>query len=190
MIITLSGYPGSGKSTVKNALAAALHLKKYSAGDMRGKMAMARGITIDQLNEIGMTDSSTDLEADKFQENLGKTEDDFVIDGRVSYHFIPQSIKIFLTVDPQVAAERVFAARAKAGSDRGDEPAYASVEAAKRSLMERFAHDRARYQKWYGIDFWDESQYDLVLDTTGRSPAETTQKILDFVAARQKDANS
>jgi len=187
MIITLSGYPGSGKSTVKELLSKELGLKKYSAGDMRGKLAMERGITIDELNRIGLTDPSTDAHADEYQAKLGKTEDNFVIDGRVSWHFIPHSYKVYLKVDPQLAAERVFKART-AGKDRADEPDYASVEETKATIQKRYENDRVRYQKWYNIDFWDESKYDLVIDTTGQKAEETVQQILKYIKANPKAA--
>ena len=59
MIITISGIPGSGKTTVGRMLAEKLGYKFYSIGDLRGKMAMERGMTIDQLNELGKTDGRT-----------------------------------------------------------------------------------------------------------------------------------
>ncbi|MCX6741353.1 MAG: AAA family ATPase, partial [Candidatus Parcubacteria bacterium] len=46
MIITLSGKPGSGKTTVAKILAEKLGYKFYSTGDLRGQMAMKRGLTI------------------------------------------------------------------------------------------------------------------------------------------------
>ena len=64
MIITISGKPGSGKSTVAKIIAAKLGLNKYSIGDLRGKMALDRGITIDELNEVGEKEDFTDKEAD------------------------------------------------------------------------------------------------------------------------------
>ncbi len=40
MIITIAGMPGSGKTTVAKILADKLNLKRYSMGDLRGKMAL------------------------------------------------------------------------------------------------------------------------------------------------------
>lgn len=190
MIITLSGLAGAGKSTVKDGLAKALGLKKYSVGAMRGKMAMDRGMTIHQLNALGMTEAFTDKEVDEYQTELGKKEDGFVIDGRMSWYFIPQSIKVFLDVDPAVAAKRIYDDKIAGTTDRSDEPAYKDVEEAKTALLERTESDRQRYQKWYGVDYMDRAQYDLVIDTSGLKPEETLQKVLDFVASRPKAANS
>lgn len=181
MIITLGGLPGAGKSTIKNLLAEELGLKAYSMGDMRGEMAKARGLTIDELNDIGLNDASTDSEVDAFQKTLGDTQDDFVIDGAMSWYFLPQSKKIYLAVDPQVAAERIFNDRQN-NPNRNDEPEYASVEETRKTLAARAAHNDRRYQKWYKANYLDPKNYDLVIDTSYLTTDEVLQKILEFVA--------
>ena len=96
MIITISGQAGSGKSTVASLVSKALHFKHYSIGDMRRKMAEERGLTLTQLNKLGETQDFTDREVDDFQRRIGQEEDDFAIDGRTSWYFIPHSIAIYL----------------------------------------------------------------------------------------------
>lgn len=185
MIVTISGMPGSGKSTIKALIAERFGLTPYSAGDMRGKVALERGLTIDELNALGETEAFTDRDVDEYQTRLGKTEDNFVIDGRLSWHFIPQSIKIFLTIDPSVGARRIFEAKRSAPGSRSDEPLYANVEAAERAIAERIASDHARYEKWYGINFEDPAHYDLVIDTTSKTPEEVLESIVNFIQAGQ-----
>lgn len=177
MIIALSGLSGTGKTTIKNLLAERLGLKSYSMGDLRGKMALERGMTIDELNALGMNDSSTDREVDEFQTTLGKTEDNFIIDGRLSWYFIPQSFKIRLTVDPTVAATRIFNAK-RNETGREDEPDFSSIEETEHILADRIAQDEVRYQKWYGFSLKNDGKYDLVVDTTHRTPAEIIDVIL------------
>lgn len=185
MIITLSGMPGSGKSTVRTLLAKRLGLREYSVGDMRGKMALERGMTIDEFNLLGQTQDFTDKEADAYQTKLGETEDDFVIDGRMSWHFIPKSVKVFLDVDGTEAARRIYEAKRRNPSGRTDEPLYASITDAEAALAERVASDSARYKKWYNADFLDRSHYDLVIDTTHKTPEETLNAILTHIETRQ-----
>src|SRR3989338_8656535 len=98
MIITISGMPGSGKTTVANKIAKKLKLRHYSMGDLRGEVALKHGMNIDELNKLGEKKRWTDKEIDDYQRRLGKTQDNFIIDGRLSWYFIPKSIKIFLNV--------------------------------------------------------------------------------------------
>ncbi len=181
MIITLSGLPGAGKSTIKNLLAEQLNLKKYSMGDMRGKMAKDRGLTIDELNELGMTEAFTDHDTDAFQKRLGETEDNFVIDSWLGWHFIPHSHKVFLDVDPTVGATRILADRGH-NPNRDDEPDYQSIEETQEVLAKRVAQTHTRYQKWYGVDFLDKSHYDLVIDTSNLSTEEVMKQILALIS--------
>jgi len=166
MIISISGAPGSGKTSVGKIVAERLGMPFYSVGGIRGKMALDRGITLDELNRIGENDPTTDTSVDEYQRELGNKEDDFVIEGRLSWHFIPHSFKVYLDCEPHEAARRIHEARKRESEGRGDEPMYASVDEAERILAERVASDIRRYRAYYGIDYRDPSHYDLVLDTT------------------------
>ncbi|KKW30903.1 MAG: Cytidylate kinase [Candidatus Uhrbacteria bacterium GW2011_GWD2_52_7] len=181
MIIALSGLAGSGKSTIKSMLAKRLGYKAYSVGDLRGKMALDRGITIDQLNDIGMEHDYTDKDVDNYQTQLGKQEDNFVIDGWLSWFFIPHAVKVFLSVDPDEGARRIYEAKKNNPQARKDEPDYPSVEAAKAAIAARTASNASRYKKWYNADFLDLSHYDLVIDTTSNPPEEVVRIIQDYL---------
>jgi len=176
MIITISGMPGSGKTTVGRILAERLRYKFYSMGDLRGKMAMERGLTIDQLNELGEKEDWTDREVDEYQKKLGKDEDNFIVDGWVSWKFIPHSFKVLLEVGHRTAAERVFR------HQRPDEDRQAAVEGMQRMLEHRLKESGERYKKYYGIaNFLDRRHYDLVVDTNRIDAEHVAQRVLDAV---------
>lgn len=184
MIISISGDPGSGKSSVAKELAKKLHFKHYSGGDMRGMLAKERGLTIDELNRLGENDPSTDKDVDARVTALGRKEDGFVIDSRTAWHFIPHSIKIYLKTDPRIAAERIFKDREQKKTTRTDEPHYSSPVDVLAHIKARVASDKKRYKQWYGFDHTDPKHYDLVLDTTGLTIEQTVERVMNFVKMR------
>jgi len=172
MIITISGLPGSGKTTVGRIVAKKLGYRFLSMGDLRGEIAMKHGMTIDQLNEIGKKESWTDKEVDGMLAEKGRSEDNFVVDGWIAFHFIPQSFKVFLTGEERVRATRIFK------DQRPDEERQKSVDVVIKMQKRRIANTDARYRKWYGVSFQDMGHYDLVVDTTKISAKQVAEKIL------------
>ncbi len=179
MIITITGVPGAGKSTIAKLLSKRLNMPWYSMGDIRGKLALERGMTIDEFNHLGETQAFTDQEVDVYQTKLGKEEDHLIIDGRLSWHFIPNSFKIFLDADENEAAQRIFDA-AKQGLRKDEEPS-ASVEETKKRVHARLASDQKRYQQYYGLNHLDRGNFDLIIDTTLLTPDQIIEQILDKI---------
>ncbi|MBI4448923.1 cytidylate kinase family protein [Candidatus Woesearchaeota archaeon] len=173
MIITIAGYPGSGKSLVGQLLAKKLNYKYYSIGDMRGEIARKHGMTIDELNKVGEKEAWTDVEVDQWQQKLGWEKDNLVMDGRTSFHFIPSSVKVLLKVSWEEGARRIMAGKA-----RSDEHQAKSIQERVKQSKARVASDKVRYMKHYGIDPCDEKNFDVVIDTTTMSPQEVVDAIL------------
>lgn len=180
MIISVTGLPGSGKTTVRNALADHFGYKRYSMGDVWGKLAMERGMTIGEANAKLKNDPTVDRQVDEYQSKLAETEDDFVIDSRLAWHFIPRSVKVFLDVDLDEAARRIFEAR-KHGIVRADEPDYQNVEEVRQAIEKRTHDDDQRYHQWYGVGYLDKTKYDLVIDTTHTPADQVVAQILTFL---------
>jgi len=186
MIITIHGPAGSGKGSVAKALAEKLHYKRYSVGDFRRLKAKELGMTLEEYNNLGEKDPSTDRKADEWQKQLGFKEDNFVIDGRTCFYFIPQSVKIFLDVNDNIAAKRIFEDNKKNPNRINQKHAKTLVEQKKIS-MERNESDRERYARWYGIkDFRDKKHYDLYIDTSRLTIEEVTDKVLGYLKGCRK----
>lgn len=182
MIITISGAPGSGKSSVAKALARRLSLRHYSVGDLRRRLAREQGLTIDEYNRLGESTDETDRKPDEYQARLGREEDDFIVDSRLGFHFIPHSFKVRLDVDHQVGAERIFRAeRAKEQAERQ----YDSVADVRRANEAREASDRKRYQMYYGISYEDDRHFDLIVDTTNKGIEDMVSIIVEAFRQRQ-----
>jgi len=167
MIISISGNQGSGKSTIATKLAEQLHWPRYYMGGMRREAAKKRGLTLAEYNKLGETDPNTDLEVDLYQQELGRTQDNFIVEGRTSWHFIPQSFKIFIYVKDEVGAQRIFDEfKTKNLEARQNEDKFQTYEEVLASIRKRHQGDKKRYQKYFGIDVFDPANYDFYLDTT------------------------
>jgi len=173
MQITVSGTPGSGKSTVAKLVAKRLGYKYYSIGGLRREAAKKRGLSILEFNRLK---EDTDKEFDDFQKKLGQ-KDNFVVDGRLSFHFIPKSVKFDFTCDIRVGAERIFK------DQRGSEKRYESVEKASEGIKKRMENDKARYMARYGINPFDEKHYDYVIDTTKITVEQVVDEVMKKLEA-------
>ena len=179
-IISIAGKPGSGKSTTAKLLAETLGLKHYSTGDFFREIGKELGLDVLATNKAAFSRADIDQKVDQRQKELGEQEDDFVIDARLGWYFIPQSFKVYLDLDFQVAAERILQSvepERRASEHLPDDPKeYAE------HLRERRETESARYEKLYGVNPGDTSNYDLVIDTEGSSPDEIAQRIIDAFA--------
>lgn len=175
MIVTISGRPGSGKSVVATRVAEQLGVSHVSAGDFMREMAEERGMSILELSRSAEEHDSIDREIDDRTSRLAEWGGDFVMDARLGWHFVPQSVKIFLDVRPEVAARRVY------GAGRGSERENVDLETTQRAIETRTASERDRYLGYYGVDYFDHGHYDLVIDTSDLSIEEVVDRILEHV---------
>lgn len=188
MIVTISGYPGSGKSTVGKLLAKKLGYRYFSIGGMRRAMARERGLTLQEFNVLGERHAFTDHQVDRWQEKLGRTHDNMVVEGRTSFHFIPHSVKIMFTVDLRQAARRIFRDRAHVRRFEASHR-YETIDDLVHGLRQRMASDSRRYKKYYRLNIYERRHYDLVINTTDILPQATVKRITDYLAkAKAKKA--
>lgn len=180
-IITLSGDIGGGKSSVAAALQQLTGYEIIGTGTIQRAIAQKRGVTPLELNQISQTDRSIDDAIDSYVVELGKARDNLIIDSRLAWHFIPAAFKVFLSVEPQVGAERVFKA------SRSDEH-NPSLEATLANNLKRQDIEDQRFNKLYQIKFRDYGNYDLVIDTSYEAPEVIAQKIKASFDARLKQA--
>ncbi len=183
MIISLSGAGGSGKSTVAQHLSEVLGWPRYYIGGLRREAAAKRGLTLAEYNKLGESDADTDKEVDEYQKKLGETEDNFIIEGRTSWYFIPHSLKIYLDVDDDEGAKRVFG-HLQQKNKRNEDRHLNSIEAVKESIRQRLTSDNLRYWQYYGIDGQKRENYDFYLNTTGLNSEEVFQRVYAFVRSR------
>lgn len=180
MIISLAGDPGSGKSTIAKKLAKKLGWPNFYIGKIRRLKAKKLGLTLAEYNRLGETDPQTDLEVDQYQKQLTKKYKNFVIEGRTSWYFLPQSIKIYLAVKQLVGAKRVFSQLRKKDT-RNEDKNLLTVEDVLRSHRQRRLSDKKRYWQYYKIDVFDKKNYDYVIDTTTLNRQQVFNKVYQYV---------
>lgn len=186
MIISVSGAPGAGKSTISKELAEKLDWPRYYIGGLRRQKAQERGMTLAEYNKLGEKDPSTDLEVDRYQEELGKNQDNFVIEGRTSWYFIPHSLKLYFDVDEQEGAKRIFQ-ELQDKNDRNESEKPDSVEQVLENNRKRSESDNKRYLKYFGIRADNKNNFDHVIDTTDLTPEEAFEKAYQIVQKHLDD---
>jgi cytidylate kinase len=172
-IITISGMLGSGKSTVSKMLAEKLGYEYYSTGMAFRSLAEKKGITVIELNQLSFQDLSIDQEIDSSFAQLARRNISYVIDSRLAFFFVPTSLKIKLDVDINVAGRRVFEDKCRAQEQRYQTLAEATVALAKRRDLEV-----TRWLELYGVNIEDFQNFDLVIDSTNKSPEQICAEII------------
>jgi len=184
MIITFNGDHGSGKSTIAQRVADKMGYQRYSTGQMFRDIAKRKGITLEELHQQMITDYSVDKLVDSYIIDLSKKENDFVIDSRMAWKFIPNSIKIYLKVDDGEAAKRIYFELEKE-NQRNEGKNLDSAEKVRESINKRKNMDDERYFNLYGINIREEKNYDLVIDTTNLNTEEVFLKTMSFIESKR-----
>lgn len=183
-IITISGEPVSGKSTVVKRIKEKyekmgfnVHIiqtghffrevimeeyrkmypdrKDAKLADVQADEAFAsKRSEIDKIVDDEMRRKGIQINS------VARPNDVYIIDSRLAWYNIPDSYAVRLTVDEQIAGERAFA-----DETRGPEDRYETVEEAVRKTAERKKGEIERYKKKYGVDLSDPDNYDLIVDT-------------------------
>lgn len=162
-IITIAGKLGSGKSSTAKKIARMLNMQHFSSGDFLRKLAEERNMTIKELMIAAETDPQIDNDIDSILKSKAG-EENLIIDSRLAFHWIPDSFKVYLEIDPDVAAERMFY-DLESNESRQKSEHSKSIAEMKKNMIERHESDVKRYQKLYGINHTDHANFDLVINT-------------------------
>ncbi|MBT3345049.1 MAG: AAA family ATPase [Gemmatimonadetes bacterium] len=177
-LITISGLPGSGTSTLSKCLVESSGRPYVNAGQIFRDMAAEREMSLADFGGLAEENDEIDRRLDARMVELARQNPGAVLEGRVTgwmaHRHQLTALRIWIEADEVVRAGRV-------GSRDGQ-----SAAAAVAAIREREASERTRYADHYGIDLASMDIYDLVLN----SDATPAQQLLEQVTAALNEADS
>jgi len=175
-IITINGFPGSGKSSTAEGVANTLGFTRFSSGDFFRQVGVDLGISVNELNIRAETEKDIDVMVDDKLRGL-RDSSDIVIDSRTAYHWIPESFKVYLELPPEIAKERILK-NLKTNKLRQESEQAEDEEQVYKSILERLESEQKRYLDLYNIDNTNKENYDLVIDTNKNNLEEVVGMIV------------
>ena len=160
MLLTVSGPPGSGKSTTAQLLAEAFDLEHVSGGDIFRQLAEERGYTPLEFNKLAEENDEIDRDLDRRLQEIAREQDDLVLESRLSGWLAGDHADFRFWLDAPVAV------RGERIAEREDK----DPERAAEETRAREASEAKRYEEYYGIDIRDLTIYDLSVNTARWEP--------------------
>ena len=157
---------------IKSALQ--LEIKKIDISNL----SVEEANNLDELKPIRrVIDTIIDTKIEALGKEINKEEhpnDVWIIDSRLAFYNIPEAFSVRLTTTPEVAGKRLFEDKS-----RGEEDSeYETIEEAIEAREKRRIGEQKRYKERYGVDLEDESNYDLIIDTSYLNCNDISETIL------------
>ena len=153
--ITIFGLAGTGTSSTGKELAKRLEYTFISTGSLMRKKASELSLTIYEFDELCSKDHTHDEVLDMDVKKLGTTADNFVVESRLAWHFIPQSFKIKLVCDFHERVHRVARRDSTTEADAKEKTIFREELFLKRNM-----------EKYGIVEFAPDHAFDLIIDTT------------------------
>ena len=177
-IITLSGKPGSGKSSTADKVAELLSYTRHSSGDMVRQILKKSGMTLEEYNNKAKTDHDLDAEVDGKLRDL-RDQNDIVVDSRLGFYWIPESFKVYLDLDIDIATARIFKDTVSNSARSSVGTSSTSLDAVSKQVRDRMLTEQSRFRSMYGVDPYDKNHFDFVIDTSRQNPQSVAIAVFD-----------
>lgn len=173
-IISIAGELASGKGVISKSITEKLDYGIYRNGEYFRKLAKQHNMDVTSFNKYVEKHPEIDFQIEKSAAEYAKTHNKFVIDARLGWYAVPESFKVYLTVDIDEAARRAFYDEKRKETEK-----FETIEEQKQDLIKRYELENERYWNLYHVRKEDLSNYDLVLDTTEGNPEKIADKIIE-----------
>lgn len=168
-VITLTGVPGSGTTTIAKLLSFKLELRLVFIGETFRELASEYKMSLTEFGEHVKNNPKIDYELDTRQIEYARTGN-IILEGRLSGWMAMKNnidaFRILLTADLNTRINRIMGRENK------------SYEMVKQEIIAREASEVKRYKKLYGINYLEPSYYDLIIDTSDLSPEQIVDEII------------
>ncbi|MEM0140747.1 MAG: cytidylate kinase family protein [Thermoplasmatales archaeon] len=182
MRITISGPPGSGKTTVAEILSNKLSMELVVGGKIFREWAEKMNISLSELGAIAEEQDKIDRSMDDYLLKLLKGKDNVIVESRLAGWLCHlngiAAFKVFIDAKEEVRVSRIV-------SSLNERPGEGERDILKET-REREKSEAERYLKYYGIDYSDRSIYDVVVDSSDRSAQEVSEVIISGLGLWQK----
>lgn len=176
MRITISGTPGSGKSTVAKMLAERLGYAYVNAGQIFREAAAKRRMTLAQFNAHVATHPELDRKLDDALIARAKRHPNLILEGRLAGWMTKRAglpaFRVWVTARESTRIDRLMA------RDGGTHTEVIQ------KLKTRSVGERRRYRRQYDIDLDDLSFYDMVIKTDNVTPEQIVRQILAAIETK------
>jgi len=177
-IITLSGKPGSGKSSTADKVAELLGYTRHSSGDMVRKVLSKKKMTLEEYNNKAENDHDLDSQIDTELRRL-REKNDIIVDSRLAFYWIPESFKVYLDLELDVATARIFKDAVSNTSRSSVGTSSTSLHEVSRQVKKRMLAEQNRFRQLYGVDPFDKNHFDLIVDTSRNDPQSVAIAVFD-----------
>lgn len=177
-IITISGKPGSGKSSTADKVAELLSYTRHSSGDMVRKELSKNGMTLEEYNKKANTNHSLDTKIDEALRQL-REKKDIIIDSRLGFYWIPESFKVYLDLDIDLATARIFKDTVSNNARSSVGTSSTSLDEVSKQVRDRMLTEQSRFRRLYGVDPYDTNHFDFIIDTSRQNPQSVAIAVFD-----------
>jgi CMP/dCMP kinase len=177
-IITISGKPGSGKSSTADKVAELLSYTRHSSGDIVRNILKRNGMTLEEYNHKATSNHDLDAKVDEELRNLRESKD-VVIDSRLGFYWLPESFKVYLDLDLDIATARIFKDAVTNSARSSVETSSGSLSEVSKQVKHRMLNEQSRFKQMYGVDPYDTNHFDLVIDTSRQNPQSVAIAVFD-----------